>query len=313
MLLRLIAAWVVFAVFFQVTAQNKAPEAAAAKTAPAVSMIADEAKPEIVYEAKAFFEGPAWDKASGKLFFTAFGKENGKAFQRIMRLEDNGKATLWMDNSGGVNGMFMADDGRLLGAQHMKHKVLSMAIGDKEPAEIKILAEDDNWMQPNDICQASNGNIYFTDPDFKQRKKSKVYLLKPDGKVTPIISDMAVPNGVILSPDGKTLYVSDSFKNHWRAYPVLPDGTVGPGKLFFQPDTKNTNSPDGMTVDEKGNLYLTGRGGIWIVAPDGKLLQFIEFKEFCSNCAFGGEDNKTLFITASGKVFALKMKNRGLR
>lgn len=123
---------------------------------------------------------------------------------------------------------------------------------------------------------------------------------------------MSVPNGLVVSIDGRTLYVADCFHKHWRAYPIASDGAVGPGRVFFDPLTDNRDDPDGMTIDERGNLYLTGRGGIWIVRPDGTLIAFIRTPVFCSNVCFGGPDGRTLFITGKGKVFALPTNVRGV-
>ena len=95
------------------------------------------------------------------------------------------------------------------------------------------------------------------------------------------------------------------------AHPIKDDGTVGPGELFFDPKTENRGDPDGMTIDEHGNLYFTGRGGVWAVDPAGKALGFIPVPEFCSNVTFGQEDGRTLYLTCSKKVYALEMKVRG--
>jgi gluconolactonase len=277
----------------------------------AIPTIAKGEKLKVVYQSPGFYEGPAWDKKSQKLLFTAFGQANGKKFQRIMRLDDDGKATVWLDNTGGVNGMFMANNGTLLGAVYIKHQLTAMTIGKDKPAAIKILATNKQWMQPNDVCQTANGNIYFTDPDFSKKSRSRVFKLSPQGKVTTVITDMTLPNGVIASPDGKILYVADSQEKLWKSYPIKADGTVGAGKIFFNPKVKNKRDPDGMTVDVNGNLYLTGRGGIWIISPAGKQLGMIPIKEFCSNCTFGGKAGKTLFITARNKLYAVKMTISG--
>src|SRR5262245_26592074 len=123
---------------------------------------------------------------------------------------------------------------------------------------------------------------------------------------------MPLPNGLKVSPDGKTLYVSDSHLRHWKAYPIKEDGGVGAGKVFFEPQTDNKNEPDGLAVDEQGNLYFTGRGGVWVVSPDGKALGLIAVPEFVSNVTFGGADGKTLYLTCSKKVYGLQMKVRGI-
>ena len=120
-----------------------------------------------------------------------------------------------------------------------------------------------------------------------------------------------------LSLDGHVLYVSEdgygTGDKLWRSYPVGVDGTVGPGKVFFDPPTSDRTDPDGMTIDSEGTLYLTGRGGIWAVCPDGRALGFVPTAEFCANVTFGGADGKTLFVTCNKTVYKLSMTVRGSR
>jgi gluconolactonase len=177
---------------------------------------------------------------------------------------------------------------------------------------VKTLLFDPILHHPNDLCQIPQGHVFFTDPDFKGRKTSAVYRITPAGDFDKIITDMAVPNGVIPSPTGTFLYVSDSHAKHWKAYPIRDDGTVGTGTVLFQPQTDNSTDPDGMTVDAEGNLYLTGMGGVWVVSSKGKMLGFIPIPEFCSNVTFGGINGKSLFITCSKKVYRLEMSVRGV-
>jgi gluconolactonase len=184
-------------------------------------------------------------------------------------------------------------------------------LGGDEPADTHVLAADPAWNQPNDICETPSGLIFTTDPDFKTRTKSTVLRVNGDGSVTPVIDDMAIPNGIVSGLDGRTLYVSDSHAKHWRTYPIRPDGSIGPGRVFFDPQTPDRADPDGMTIDARGNLYFSGRGGMWVVRPDGSLLEFVAVPEFVSNLAFGGADGRTLFLTCKGKVYSLAMRVRG--
>lgn len=276
--------------------------------------VADGAKLTVAYEDDAFFEGPAWDPVTGKLYFTAFKKDN----QQILRLDGPRQASVWMDKTQGVNGMRLSRGGRLLGAQAYGHNVLSLKIGPQGPEDVKSLTssfEGETYNQPNDLAEAPDGGIYYTDPDFKGKIRSAVYHLSPQGKVRRVISHLKIPNGILVSQDGKTLFVGDSFEKRIYAYPILPDGSVDQGavRIFFDPWTENQNDPDGMTADAEGNLYFTMRGGVWVASAAGKTLGFIGVPEFCSNVGFGGKDGKTLFITGSGKVYALEMKVRGAR
>jgi len=261
-----------------------------------------------VYADERFFEGPTWDPGTGKLYFTAFGKDN----QQVLRLESLGKVAVFLDNTEGINGMCLAPGGRLLGAQAYGHRVLSYEIGVDGPGERVVLAADPSWNQPNDICRAPSGDMYFTDPDFRERKTSAVYRLSPDGEVRRVVDDMAVPNGLLVSADGGTLYVADSHRKHWRCYPIGEDGALGAGRVFFDPPTRNQADPDGMTSDAQGNLYFAGRGGVWVVHPTGACLGLIPVPEFCSNVTFGGTGGKTLYLTCKGKVHSLAMRVGGV-
>lgn len=282
--------------------------ARAAENFPMPSTAVEGAQLVTQYEAKkTFFEGPAWDPKTNKLYFTAFAGPK----TQILRLDAPGKVHVFLDDAKGVNGMFLGKDGRLIGAQVYTHKVVSIGIGENGPTDIKDLYHNPKLIQPNDVCQAPNGNIYFTDPDFDQKKRSAVYLLTPQGAAKVVVSDMEITNGVRTSLDGKTLYVSDDGPRNWRAYPIQEDGTVGPGHVFFDPPTANKGEPDGMGLDELGNLYVSGRGGVWAVDPHGKSLGFIPIPEFCSYASFGGTDGKTLFFACQDKIYSLQMKVRG--
>lgn len=277
------------------------------ETHPIPKTVAKDAKLQEEYAAKAFFEGPTWDPLGKKLYFTSFVKKDTK----ILRLEERGKAMVWLDHTKGINGTYLSNAGRMLGAQAYGQHVMSYAFGESGPTKTIIVAQNPKWNQPNDVCQTPNGNIYFTDPDFKNRKTSAVYVKTTNGDVKKIITSMPLPNGVIASNDGKTLYVGDSHEKLWRSFPIKADGTVGEGKVFFNPNTKRQDSPDGMSIDAEGNLYLSGRGGVWVASPQGKSLGLIPVPVFCSNVTFGGADGKTLFLTCSNKVYSLKMNIKG--
>jgi len=289
------------------------PAAATADDAPLPSTVADGARLVSVYHDDRFFEGPVWDPKTGKLYFTAFGqpKEN----TQILRLDEPGKVTVWLDKTEGVNGMFLAVDGRLLGAQAFGHRVLSFAIGANGPSDTKVVLHNDKLHQPNDVAQAPNGDIYFTDPDFANAQTSAVYVITVGGEVKTVIQDMRVTNGIKVSNDGRTLYVADDGPKNWRSYPILRDGTVGPGNVFFDPPVAKEKriDPDGMTIDAEGRLYLSGSGGVWVVDRFGDSLGLIPIPEFCSNVTFGGPDGKTLYLTCSKQVYSLAMKVRGGR
>jgi sugar lactone lactonase YvrE len=279
--------------------------------------VATGAKLEIVYDESAsqkrFFEGPSYDPKDHCLYFTAFGAGNSQ----ILKLDGAGQVTVFMDKTSGINGTFMSRRGGLLGCQGEASKVLRIAIEEGKQGDAQVLAQDfdgKNFVAPNDIAEDCRGGFYFTDPDFREKAASAVYYVSPEGVVKPVVRDMKVPNGVYVAKGGKFLYVSDSDALHIRVYPINPfTGEVdqSQGKVFFDPKTENKNAPDGMTMDERGNMYFTGRGGVWCVDPAGSQLGFIPVPEFVSNCSFGGRDGRTLFLTCQNRVYSLAMNLRG--
>ncbi len=259
----------------------------------------------VIFEDNRFFEGPTWDPRTDSLFFTAFGERN----QQLLRRDASGQTTVFKDQTEGVNGTFLSDEGKILGAQAYGHRLISYSIeGDEE-----VILLDDELNQPNDLCQAPDGTIYFTDPDFAERSSSVIYRLTADGTAEKLAEVQPLPNGLISSNDGKTLYVGDSAEKRWYAYPIRSDGSLGDPSVFFDPQVESTADPDGMTIDASGNLYFTGRGGVWVVSPDGEALGLIPVPEFCSNVTFGGPNGKTLFLTCQSKVYSLAMNVRGGR
>jgi len=268
-------------------------------------LIAPGATLQVVYDSGLFMEGPSWDPFTAKLYFSSL------TTNALLRLEPPNTITPWFGQTQGINGTFLSNDGRLLCAQGDARRIIRYRIGFEGPEDETVLAEDSGWQSPNDLCQTPAGDIYFTTPAFSGGGGSYVYHLAPDGTVTPAVTDMTLPNGVIASNDGATLYVADSADKFWRSYPINTDGSVGAGSAFFNPDVADMSDPDGMTIDELGNLYLNGRGGLWIVSPIGLQLEFVPVPVFNTNATFGGVDGKTLYITGGGKVFSLAMQVRG--
>jgi gluconolactonase len=251
-----------------------------------------------IHSGEPLYEGPVWDPIHDALLFTSCRAEE------ILRWSPGGSAEVWLADNGGVNGMVMGADGRLIAAQVMRHGVLAI---DLMTREVEVLASNETWNQPNDVAQSPRGDIYFSDPSWADHSLSAVYRLSPEGEVTRVITDMSVPNGVIVSGDGQWLIVGDSVDKIWRRYPIAEDGSIGEGELFFDPPTEDRLDPDGMARDAEGNLYLTGRGGVWVVTPEGESLGLIPTPVFCSNVGFGGPDGRTLYLTGRGKVYQLQM------
>lgn len=256
----------------------------------------------------AFTEGPAAD-AKGNVFFTD--QPNDKIYK--WSAEDN-TISVFMDKTGRSNGLYFDHQGNLLSCADLENQLISIDKNQK----ITVLVNDfegKKFNGPNDLWVAPNGGIYFTDPFYKrpywkhtemELPEKRVYYLSPDKKTVTIAArEFVAPNGIIGTPDGKTLYVADISGQKTYAFPINSDGTLGERKLFA------AMGSDGMTLDKKGNVYVTGKG-VTVFDKNGTKIEHIDVKEpWTANVTFGGKDRKTLFITASKSVYTLKMKVKG--
>lgn len=254
-----------------------------------------------------FTEGPAVD-TDGKVYFV------DQPNDRIHVWDEKEGVSLWLQGTGRSNGMYFNKKGQLVACADEKNQ-LAYFDDNKKLHVIHEGFDGKHLNAPNDLWIDPNGGIYFTDPYYhrswwaeghKEIQDTRgVYYLNPNGKITRVIDDFDTPNGVIGTPDGKTLYVADiRAKKTWK-YKIESDGTLS-GKTLFAP-----NGSDGMTVDNKGNVYLTS-GKVWVYSSKGKLLEEIEFPEKPANVVFGGKDRKTLFVTARTGVYTLRMKVKGV-
>lgn len=249
----------------------------------------------------AFTEGPAADRA-GTVFFTDI--PNGA----IHRWSAADGVSVWNTNSGGANGLYFDAGGRLLACEGDRKRVVAYEAGGTST----VLASDyggQPFNQPNDLWVAPGGGIYFSDPNYARRPNTQdmeaVYFLPPGGgPPRRVIEDFVKPNGLIGTPDGKTLYATDINGRKTWAYRIQPDGTLADRRLLCG------RGSDGMTLDERGNVYLTD-GVVAVYAPDGTLLEEIRFPQGPANVTFGGADRRTLFVTARKSVYTLRMSVRG--
>ena len=272
------------------------------------SMIDKGAKPEKLAGDFAFTEGPACD-CEGNVFFTD--QPNNKIF----KWSTDNKLSLFEENYGRANGMYFDHHGNLISCSDEKNELWSIAPDGK----VKVLVKDFEGKKlngPNDLWIAPNGGIYLTDPFYKrpwwdhettQQDGEHVYYLAPGAsELIRVVSDLEKPNGIIGTPDGKYLYIADIKGNKTWRYSINADGTLSGKKLFTQLGS------DGMTIDNKGNIYLTGKG-VTIFSPDGVQLENIPIPEgWTANVCFGGKDRHLLFITASKSVYGIKMKVKGV-
>lgn len=249
-----------------------------------------------------FTEGPARD-AEGNIYFTDIPNN------RIHKWSLDGKLTTFRENSGGANGLYFDRKGNLLACEGGNRRVTSISPDGK----VTVLADSYNGKKlnsPNDLWIDPHGGVYFTDPRYGSQEGLEqdgfhVYYITPDRKrVVRVIDNLVKPNGVIGTRDGKTLYVADAGGNKTYAYAIQPDGSLKDRRLVTE------QGSDGMTLDERGNVYLT-RGTVTVYSPQGEKLATIETPEAPSNVCFGGRDNRTLFITARTGFYAIPMSVRG--
>ena len=287
-------------------------------------------------------EGPVWIP-EGYLLFAEISSNS------IRKLAPDDRVSIVMQPTGykgsmpyggkepGSNGMTLDPRGRLTVAGHAGRNIWRLEAL-SPTAQVTVLADSyqgHKLSSPNDLVYRSDGSLYFTDPPYGLRTQSDqdpdkelqingVYRIpnavaqKPGAPpnraaLQLLIKDIPRPNGLAFSPDEKFLYVADSSERKlWMRYPVHPDGTLGAGKIFADASgDKRPGSPDGIKVDERGNVYSSGPGGLWILSPEGKHLGTIPTPKNTANLAWGGPDRKTLYITATDSVYRIHLNVPG--
>lgn len=255
-----------------------------------------------------FTEGPVWDPA-GMLYVS---DESRNMIFRVYL--DGHKDTLI--ELGDPDGNTFDRHFRLLDCA----SVLRAIIRIDESGKYTILADryqGHRFNSPNDVVTGPDGAIYFTDPTLDLPKGQKqeipfqgVYRLDDKGSVKLLVKDMSQPNGLAFSPDGKRLYVDDSEQKNIRVFDFSADGDVTNERIFGE-EKESGGVPDGMKVDEAGNLFVTGPKGVWIWDASGKHLGTVVLPEQPANLTWGGKDYSTLYITATTSVYALPTKVHG--
>ena len=254
-----------------------------------------------------FTEGPTTDK-DGNVFFT------DQPNNRIMKWSVDGKLSTFLQPAGRANGMCFDVHGNLIACSDEKAEVWSIAPDGKHT----VLAHEYDGKiinSSNDVWVRSDQALYFTDPFYKRdwwdydqppQGTEQVYFLSADRKTLKrVTTDLAQPNGIIGTPDGRTLFVADIKAGKTYAYDIQPDGALTNKRLRCELGS------DGMTLDTEGNLYLTGQGVI-VFDKSGKRIAHIAVPEsWTANVSFGGRDHKSLFITASTGLYFMRMKHAG--
>ncbi|MGB3264778.1 MAG: SMP-30/gluconolactonase/LRE family protein [Microcoleus sp.] len=286
----------------------------------------DSAKLEKLAEDFEFIEGPIWHP-DGFLLFSdipaniiyKFASNQQVEVFRLYEFASNKQVEVFRRPSGKANGNTLDRENRLITAEHENRRV-SRTEKDGKIITLADRYEGKKLNSPNDLVVKSDGSIYFTDPPYGITKKQEelgfygVYRLAPDGKLTLLVKDLVLPNGIAFSPDEGKLYVNNSEAGYIAVFDVKPDGTVTDRRVFAElKDASQSGVPDGLKVDVEGNVYSTGPGGVWIFSPDGKLLGKISVSETATNLAWGESDYKTLYITGSKSLYRIRLKIAGVR
>ncbi len=287
------------------------------------------AKLEKIAEGFSWVEGPVWDKKERALLFsdipanTVYQWKEGRGTKPFLNRSGYSGSVPFAGKEPGSNGLTIDMHGRLVLCRHGDRQIARL----ERDGTLTVLADRYNGRRinsPNDLVFTSNGDLYFTDPPFglpgvfddpDKTSVQGVYRLSRDGTLTLLISDIKAPNGIAFSPDQKTLYVSDVDPKRaaWLAYDVKSDGNVTNGRVFFDATRWRKDpffGPDGIKVDENGNLFGARPGGISVIAPDGTLLGTIETGRPTSNVAWG-EDGSTLFVTGGTSVYRIRLAAKG--
>jgi gluconolactonase len=255
----------------------------------------------------AFTEGATCDRA-GKVFFV------DQPNNRIMEWTTNGQLSVFMQPSGHANGMEFDTHGNLIACADEHNQIWQ--ISPDKAVTVLVTNFDGKYLNgPNDVWIAPNGGIYMTDPFYLRKwwdhttmdlPSQDVYYLSPDrGNLSRAASDFKTPNGITGAPDGKTLYISDLGTDQTWRYDISPDGSLTNKTLFC------SKGSDGMTIDENGDIYITGHG-VWIFNKSGKQIGHIDVPQpWTGNLCFGGAGHKTLFITASESLYSIEMRVKG--
>lgn len=274
-------------------------------------------------------EGPVWNRSGNYLLFSDVPND------RIVKWKAGEGTSVFLARSGysgkepftgrepGSNGLTYDKEGRLVFAQHGDRRISRL---EKDGTRTTLVDkyEGKRLNSPNDLIYKLNGDLYFTDPPYglpktfddpkKELSFQGVYRLSRDGKLTLLTSELKAPNGIAFSPDEKKLYVSDSARKAWFVFDVKQDGTLSPGQVLFDAaEISQTlfGAPDGLKVDAFGNIFSAGPSGVFIFAPDGRLLGRFDLGTPTGNCAWG-EDGSTLFITSNTILYRIRLRTRGV-
>lgn len=273
-----------------------------------INIIADGATPRLISSQFSFTEGPAVDRY-GNVFFT------DQPNDKIWKFDTKGELSVFLDKTGRSNGMYFDKKGNLIAAADENNQLWSIS-PDKKITVLLDNFKGKRFNGPNDLWIDQKGGIFFTDPYYQRpywkRTKPELtdeclyYLPKGKRQAFVVDSNLVRPNGIIGSADGKHLFVADINDKKTYKYDIKKNGTLTNRQLFV------SMGSDGMTIDNMGNLYLTGQG-VTVFDPQGKKIVNIPLPNWTANVCFGGANRDVLFITSSKSVYTLQMKVKGIQ
>lgn len=273
-------------------------------------LFTQDAKLETVGAGFGFTEGPVWD--SKNVVYVSDEEQN-----KIFRVYPDGHKEELL-SLGDPDGNTFDRELRLLDCASVLRAIIRIN-PDGKYTVVADRFEGKRFNSPNDVVLGPDGAIYFTDPTLDLPKGETqeipfqgVYRIGDKGEVRLLTKELSQPNGLAFSPDGKRLYVDDSAKKTIQVFDFLPDGTLANGRIFGdEAGNKGEGVPDGMKVDESGNLFVTGPKGIWVWDPQGHHLGTIVLPEQPANLTWGDADYHSLYITATHSVYRLRTLTRG--
>lgn len=261
-------------------------------------------------------EGPVWNFETGYLTFSDV------IGNTMYRYDDSGGVRIYRSPSNYTNGQTIDADGRLVACEHQTRRLTR-----EIPDGIETVVggyEGKMFNSPNDVVAAGDGSLIFTDPSYGLDKEEEggggerelpfqgVYRIPPGSNEAELLADDFVgPNGLALSPEEDLLYVVDSERSHIRSFELGSGWVLSGGEVVAEIPSDGTGVPDGMKVDVRGNIFCTGKGGIWLCSPEGKILGHISVPETSANLAWGDDDARTLYITADTSLYRIRCRTVG--
>ena len=292
-----------------------------------LSSIVESTEPEVLTTGWGRTEGPLWHPAG---YVTFVDIEQG----RLLRWDTNGQVSVVRQGTGEGNGCTLDRQGNLIMCEGADHRRITRMDANGTVTTITDRWQGQRYNKPNDVICRSDGTLFFTDPELRlavdQREMgfAGVFRVDPQGAVHLATDQCVYPNGLSLSPDESTLYVAISRgedadfareengefcpNRRIEAFDVAADGTLSNQRAFCDMSSAEPGVPDGMKVDTLGRVFCVGSGGFWVIEPSGEVAGVVRTTEVTRNLAFGGPDNRTLYMTPGSSLWRMQLKTPGI-